>query len=88
MLARSRLKDLCRALARYWYSTATVWSQMLASSRLLLIYAERWRGTGIVLPQYGVKCCLEADLGIYAERWRVTRIVLPQYGVECWLGAD
>ena len=34
MLARSRLRDLCRALAWYWCSTAPVWSQMLARSRL------------------------------------------------------
>ena len=52
------------------------------------IHAERWRGTGVVLPQYGVKCWLEADLGIYAERWRGTGVVLPQYGVKCWLEAD
>ena len=47
----------------------------------LRIYAEHWRGTGVVLPQYGVECCLAADLGIYAERWRGTGSVLPQYGV-------
>ena len=26
MLARRRLRDLCRVLARYWFSTAPLWS--------------------------------------------------------------
>ena len=40
------------------------------------------------MPQYGVKCCLEADVGIYAHRCRGTGVVMPQYGVKCWLEAD
>ena len=35
-----------------------------------------------MLPQYGVKCWLEADLGMYAERWRGTGSLLAQYGVQ------
>ena len=46
------------------------------------IHFERWRGTRVVLRQYGVQCWLEADLGIYAVRSRGTCVVLPQYGVQ------
>ena len=46
------------------------------------IYSERWRGTGLVLPQYGIQMLARSRLQSYAEHWRSTRLVLPQYGVQ------
>ena len=42
------------------------------------IYAERWRGTGLVLPHYGAQMLARSQLQSCAEHWRSTGLVLPQ----------
>ena len=48
------------------------------------VYAERWRGTGVVLPQYGAQMLARSRLESCTERWRSTGLVLPQYGVQVY----
>ena len=82
VLANNRLRDLCRELERYWFTTASVWSSSAGQKPIQGFMPS----VGAVLVQYcprmESKCWLITDLGIYAERWRGIGLALSQNRVQ------
>ena len=78
-----------RALARYWLGTAPVVILMLAEN-WFGNSAERWRGTGLVLPRYWheSKCWLRSDLGVLPSVGAVLAWYCQGTESKCWLRSD